>query len=265
MLICKPDAWSDVYESASTITVGYLKDARHIKFKLAWRGVVILCFMAVLLVTQIPFGNRYWLYVYGMPFKCFWQWTSGNYDKPLNLGTMSVNMFWIFWGMLKTLNNYFPMAFGWLFPNPVSTWIASTLVKLMLLPRRLNRYSRRRSQETHVTSKITRMLFGTLWAISYPVAVFVFIFAEITDSEAFSMQGDWYLIVNNIYWSLKYRSTAPGVGRVGDESKWGFGQAVPVFLLGLPLAAVAEAIHGTLSISIQIPCVCGTEVLTSVV
>jgi len=79
------------------------------------------------------------------------------------------------------------------------------------------------------------------------------------------MQGDWYLIVNNIYWSLEYRSTAPGVGRVGDESKWGFGQAVPVFLLGLPLAAVAEAIHGTLSISIQIPCVCGTEVLTSVV
>jgi hypothetical protein len=77
------------FESSSTIMIGHLKG-----FKFHGRGVVILCFMALLLAAQVPLGNREWLEVYGMLHNCFWQRTSANYS-PDN-ASMLVRIFWLF-------------------------------------------------------------------------------------------------------------------------------------------------------------------------
>jgi hypothetical protein len=246
-----------VYESAATITIGYLKDAERARFKLAWRGGFILCFMVLLLVTQIPFGNQHWLYVYGLPYKCFWHNTSGNYyssGNVVNLASMLVNMVWIFWGILRILNNYFPRGFDWLFPNLVCTCLGNLLVRLMLLPRWLTLYSQGRWKDTETTNKVIRSAFGILWIIFYLPAVFVFIMTEMVGSEAFSLQGSWFIILNSIFRSFDLRSMAPAEGRVGDESKWGFGQAVPVFLLVVPFLILLETIVGTNELSPLISC-----------
>lgn len=249
-----------VYESTSTIMVAHLKgkDVER-RFKPFWRGVVILSFMALLLATQVPLGNRHWLDVYGMPYKCFWQRTSGNYspDNAQNLASMLVHIFWLFWGMLRTFDDYFPDVFEGFFLARAFKWLGTLFVKLLLRPRWLYHYSSDASKDKN-TNETIRLALRVPQAFSYLVAVFVFILAEILDSEAFNLQGNWFLILNSIYWSFTYRHRAVHEGRIGDESKWGFGQAVPVFLLALPVVALIEAIYGT---HIRLPsssCVCGT-------
>jgi hypothetical protein len=227
-----------VYDSASTIMFSHLRKPENF-FMMTWRAVLILAFMILLLVTQLPLGNKFWLESYGMPFKCFWRDFEGNYnyqDDP-NLIDMVLNMAWMVMGISNTLLNYFPNAFRRL------SSVASVAVKALLLPRCLSSLSLKKSQETNI--KAVRVVYITCRVISLFFAVLVFIVAEISASVAFSLQGSWFLIISSVSWSFFARSRASGKGRVDDENEWGFGQAVPVFLLGLPFFALAEAVWGT--------------------
>jgi hypothetical protein len=227
-----------VYDSASTIMVSQLRRPENF-FMMTWRAVLILAFMVLLLVTQLPLGNKFWLQSYGMPFKCFWRDFEGNYnyyDDP-NLIDMVINMAWMIMGIGNTLLNYFPNAFHGL------NSVASRVVEILLLPRRLSSLSLKKSQKTQI--KVVQVAYMTCRVVSLFFAIWVFFVAEISASMAFNLQGSWFLIVSSVSWSFFARSRASNKGRVDDENKWGFGQAVPVFLLGLPFFALAEAVWGT--------------------
>lgn len=77
------------------------------------------------------------------------------------------------------------------------------------------------------------------------MAASVFIFCETVISEVFDLQRIWLLLVSSIQTIFVLRDYAGRNGRVGNEDGWGFGQAVPIFLLLIPLSTILEAIYGT--------------------
>lgn len=70
------------------------------------------------------------------------------------------------------------------------------------------------------------------------------LFSEIIASEAFELQRQWALLLGSIHRIFLLRDQAADEGMEGDESAWGFGQAVPVFLLIVPLSALLESSYG---------------------
>jgi hypothetical protein len=248
-----------VYESTSVIVASYLAkttdESIKMTFRVTWRAGFMLLFMLALLVIQVPLGNRHWMRVYGMPYKCFWQHVSGNYfrqNNSENLGIMFFNIFWLFGGMLRAFRNYFPKGFGLIFHESVWKELGFILVEFLLLPRRAMFGSYKRSHEAEpaepAEGKAIRIAFRVLWMLSWPFALFAFILAELLDSEAFGLQRSWFLILNNVYWSLEYKREAPSQHRIGDENKWGFGQLVPLLLIALPLSSLIESMYGASSL-----------------
>jgi hypothetical protein len=249
-----------VYESTSTIMYYQLRDPDKF-FMMTWRAILILVFMALLLVTQLPLGNQYWLYIYGTQYKCFWRSFPGNYvlwDNALNFFSMIFNMFCISWGMCNTLANYFPEIFGWIFTNSVSSYIVSAFAKTAMLPRHLSSRSLSKSRET--SSRFFRIVCRAFGMIAYIAAFIVFILVELFNSQAFNFLLNWYLIVSSVTSSIDYRTQASSHHRQGDEDKWGFGQAVPLFLVASPIFTLFEAVHGMNSSPF---CSCLHDVLTS--
>jgi len=244
-----------VYESASTIMYDQLRHPDKF-FKMTWRAILILSFSALLLVTQLPLGNQYWLRAFGKQYKCFWRSFPGNYwswDNAQNVFSMVIHIFCISLGISNTLANYFPRVFGWVNTNAVSSYIRFTIAKTVLLPRRLHSSSLKKLRETDVKiSKIVWVVFG---AISYAAAFFSFILVELFTSQALNLLNHWYLIVSSVYWGFSYRIQAPYEGREGDEDKWGFGQAVPLFLVALPLFTLLEVVYGMIT-PIRVSLVC---------
>lgn len=233
-----------VYDCTSTLMFHHLRKPENF-FMMTWRAVFILSFMVLLLVTQLPLGNEYWLVSYGVPFVCFWRDLKGNYDlyEDPNLTDMVISMAWMALGIRSTLCNYFPRALSRAFDNAVTRYLESGLVKVLLAPRRLSSHSLKKSRSTG--TKAAQAAFKVCAAISFFFAALLFILAEVASSVAFSLQGNWFLMLNSICWAFYLRSQASDEGRVGDEDKWGFGQAVPLFILGIPFFALAEAIYGT--------------------
>lgn len=81
-----------------------------------------------------------------------------------------------------------------------------------------------------------------MWCLT----LFAFALKEILVSVAFDLQLNWALVLGNTRRVFETRYYASDSGRYGDENDWGFGQAVPVFLLPLPISTCAEALYGEL-------------------
>jgi hypothetical protein len=202
-----------------------------------WRGVAIISTQFMTLVTYLPLGHNYWMASYGMPTRCLWQAMPSHYNpRSWLFWSMIIYMSLILLGIARTLDAYFPRAWGWINDNKVVSTIRSVMIDTILLPRKAYALSELQSRE-----RIDHRCLSWLW---YSIATFVFIIAEILWSEAFGLLRRWALIVNNLYYTFILRSTAVENGRLDNEDAWGFGQAVPMFLLVLPVALVLETSYG---------------------
>lgn len=77
------------------------------------------------------------------------------------------------------------------------------------------------------------------------MAAVIFTLCEVLNSEVLDLQRIWLLLITSIQTIFVLRDYAGRNGRVGNEDGWGFGQAVPIFLLLIPLSTILEAIYGT--------------------
>lgn len=207
----------------------------------AWRAAIILCYMTLSLVTEIPFGNEFWLQSYGMATKCVW------INRRYNLRTrkfwnMLINIGLQAWGICSTFNDYFPKSLHWAFDNRATRTVGSKISTVLLYPRRL--YYKSSDSLENANGIASRALFACLTWSSHVAAVSVFVICEVLQSQAFELQRHWVLLLNSIYYIFVLRNTASSQGRDGDENAWGFGQAVPVFLLVLPLSIVIGSVYG---------------------
>lgn len=202
-----------------------------------WRGIAIISFQFMTLVTYLPLGHEYWMQSYGMSTICLWRNMSGHYDPTSWLfWSMVIYMALILLGIARTLDAYFPRAWGWIFENRVVNTIRRTLIEVILLPRRA--YAELASQTKGGLAH--KCLCRFFWLL----ATLIFVLTEILGSEAFGLLWRWTMIVNNIYYTFDLRFTAVANGREDDEDAWGFGQTVPMLLLILPLALILESSYG---------------------
>jgi hypothetical protein len=202
-----------------------------------WRGIVIISSMLITVGIQIPMGHDYWMEEYddyAVPVKCIWQTLKGN------CGPSSP----AFWGMIlweavllydvaQMLVVYFPDAFCGLMDNAVIDKLRSLFYGVLLAPRRTYRIRARRPK----TSLMGTFLTGLSWS----AATFIFVITELCHSQAFGLQIRWMIMFSSIYYIFELRNEISENGGPGDEDEWGFGQAVPMFLLILPVATVVEA------------------------
>lgn len=221
-------------------TIDILRDEIRKKPAMAAsRGYAVLLLMALVLASILPSGNQYWLNSYGMPALCIWKSFRGNYDPRSNeFGQMMLLLLLQVWGTLIWFGEYFPSALH----NRVVSGIMAPFVYLILLPRRwhhgaLKRVSTPLPMPAKVLWSINRVASRTLWAV-------MFVFTEVIYSEAFDLLRSWGILINMITELVELRSYASDAGRQGNEDAWGFGQAVPVFLLILPLFALVETLYG---------------------
>jgi hypothetical protein len=202
-----------------------------------WRGIVIISSMLITVGIQIPMGHDYWMEEYddyAVPVKCIWQTLKGN------CGPSSP----AFWGMIlweavllydvaQMLVVYFPDAFCGLMDNAVIDKLRSLFYGVLLAPRRTYRIRARRPK----TSLMGTFLTGLSWS----AATFIFVITELCHSQAFGLQIRWMIMFSSIYYIFELRNEISENGGPGDEDEWEFGQAVPMFLLILPVATVVEA------------------------
>lgn len=197
-----------------------------------WRGLAIICFQLMVLVTYIPIGHDYWMTSYGMPTVCIWKNMHGHYSI-FSLRTWEM----VFWGIILvrgivcTLHAYFPRTHTW-------RWVRDNTVgsRIDSLPRNTYNASIVQSNDSLTPSWLSRS-----------GCTLKFVVTEIFWSQAFELQRSWVIIIGSIYSTFELRSKAIERGREGDEDAWGFGQAVPMFLLILPLALIWETGYGTYS------------------
>jgi hypothetical protein len=95
------------------------------------------------------------------------------------------------------------------------------------------------------------MTDGFLTRLAERTAIGLFVITEVLHSQAFNLQLRWFTMLNSINYIFHLRNTASAKGRQGDEDEWGFGQAVPMFLLILPIATVVETAWGTFGFGIS--------------
>lgn len=209
-----------------------------------WRGVAIICFQFMTLVTYLPLGHEYWMANYGMPTVCLWQHMPGHYyPGSWQSWNMVVYMMLLIRGIMCTLYAYFPSAWGWVDDNRFVNTAKSGIIHLTLSPRRAYNASISQSNDS-----LTHKCLSWFW---WSLSAYIFVITEILSSQAFELQRCWTVIINNIYYTFELRSSAVEKGREGDEDAWGFGQAVPMFLLILPLALIWETGYGRFSRSLS--------------
>lgn len=150
-------------------------------------------------------------------------------------------IFWmaiLLFQLVLTLCVYFPNAFGKLVENTVVKATYSYLMDKLLAARDAYEVRAKSPKETVVEKCLT--------ALVKSAAVCIFVITEVLYSEAFGLQLNWMIMLNSINYIFLLRNSAAGSGREGNEDEWGFGQAVPMFLLILPIATMAETVWGTL-------------------
>lgn len=211
-----------------------------------WRGSIVLLYMELVLVTALPLVNQYWLQSYGMPTVCVWASFRGNYNPhSRRFWNMIITMGLQLWGICSTFNDYFPERIEWVIDNPGIRTCKKAILTTILLPRKLYRHSLSRLEES--LPPVKKALWKCIRLSSSAVAVAVFAACEVLHSEAFELQRHCAMLVNSIFYIHSNRVNASYLGREGNENAWGFGQAVPVFLLVLPLSTILEAFVGTTS------------------
>lgn len=202
-----------------------------------WRGVVVIGSMLITIAIQLPDGHYYAMEDYGLPVKCIWTSMEGNYrPRSANLWFMIMWMSILSFQLVQTLCVYFPNTFGRLMDNTVVDAARSFVMEKVLAPRDAYESRAKRPQRSVIDKCLT--------ALAKHTAVCSFVITEIVHSQAFLLQLRWMIMTNSINYIFILRNTASDFGRQGDEDEWGFGQAVPMFLLILPIATVAETAWG---------------------
>lgn len=204
-----------------------------------WRGVVVVGSMLITIAIQLPDGHYYSMDDYGLPVKCIWGSMEGNYrPRSANLWLMIMWMAILSFSLVQTLCVYFPNAFGRLMDNTVVEAVISYVMEKLLAPRDAYEFRAKRRQGGVFDRYLTGLAKNTAFGI--------FVVTEILYSQAFGLQLRWMIMINSISYIFFLRNTASDNGRQGDEDEWGFGQAVPMFLLILPIATVVETAWGKL-------------------
>jgi hypothetical protein len=206
-----------------------------------WRGVVVIGSMLIIIAIQLPTGHYYSMWDYGLPVKCIWTSMEGNYRPQSRY--LWLMMMWtaiMLYSLVQTLRAYFPNAFGRLLDNPVVKAVVSYVMEKLLAPRDAYEFRASRPPGGVFDRCLTRL--------SWLTAVSIFVTTEVVYSQAFMLQLRWMIMTNSITYIFYLRNTAFENGRQGDEDEWGFGQAVPMFLLILPIATVVETAWGKLEI-----------------
>lgn len=200
-----------------------------------WRGIVIICFMMMTLAIQVTWGHEYWLSSYGKYAICIWKSTEGSYHlDSLQSWAMAFYMGVLFQQIMNTLHAYFPQTYGWIFENPVARAIRTGMRKVLLAPRNAYFGCAKRTKD--------HWYYACLHWPCLAFAIFAFAIFEVVYSQGFNLTLNWFLLVNNIYFVFYLRSNVSGMQ--GDENGWGFGQAVPMLLLVLPLSLLLETAYG---------------------
>lgn len=196
-----------------------------------WRVTAFVALAVLTMITLIPWGNQYYLYTWGSEMACLWDKTSGNY-RPNETAQMVLYMVLSLWGIVAVLSAYFPVITD----NRVARGIRDSIVSVLLWPRR-QYVSMQHSGNGSLASKMARIVLCGL-------AFFNFTMCEILFSEAFELIRNWAMLLVNVIEVFELRSKASAQGRRGDEDTWGFGQAVPMFMLILPLCTLFELYWG---------------------
>ncbi|OQN95749.1 hypothetical protein B0A48_17939 [Cryoendolithus antarcticus] len=223
-----------VVQSCSTDIV--LQSLADQPVKRLWRGVAVLLFMFLALMTSVPAGNYFWLYNFGMPVQCIWQSFRGNYRPGWRLAVMVIGMIMQIWAILIVAHDWFPS----IYQNAVGRTVKRGILWTVLLPRRTAYRAANNREASNMTS--SKCLWACLEVCSGSVALFVFVATEIVFSEAFDLLRSWAILVNSVYTVSWLRGLASENGRTGNEDTWGFGQAVAVMLLALPVFTIVETL-----------------------
>nr|OQO17119.1 hypothetical protein B0A51_16414 [Rachicladosporium sp. CCFEE 5018] len=192
--------------------------------------------MFLALMTSLPAGNFFWPYNYGMPVQCIWQNFSGNYRPGWRLAVMVIGMIMQIWAILIVAHDWFPSIYR----NAFGRTTKRGILWAVLLPRRTA--YRAASNRGLAKTTSSKSLWACLEICSGSVALFVFVATEIVYSEAFDLPRSWAILVNNVYTVFWLRGLASENERTGDEDTWGFGQAVAVMLLALPIFTIVETL-----------------------
>jgi len=202
-----------------------------------WRGVIIIGSMLITVMMELPEGHNYNMNDYGLPVKCIWSSMEGNYSPQS--GSFWLMIFWmaiLLFQLVLTLCVYFPNAFGKLVENTVVKATYSYLMDKLLAARDAHEVRAKNPKET--------VIDWCLAAVVWSAAVCIFGITEVLYSQAFGLQLNWIIMLNSINYIFVLRNKASVNGREGNEDEWGFSQAVPMFLLILPIATVAETAWG---------------------
>lgn len=204
-----------------------------------WRGVVVVGSMLITIAIQLPSGHYYSVADYGLPVKCIWTSMEGIYrPRTSRLWLMVMWMDILSYSLAQTLCVYFPNAFGRLMDNTVVQATSDYMMDKLLAARDTYDFRAKRPRGSVVDRCLTGLAKGA--------AVCIFVITEVLSSQAFGLQLRWMVMPNSIIYIFYLRNTASENGRQGDEDEWGFGQAVPMFLLILPIVTFAETTWGIL-------------------
>lgn len=172
-----------------------------------------------------------------------WKNFKGNYVTSSPLFSVLISTLLLeTWAALVWIGVYFPVILN----NEVIRTAMAPFFYVVLVPRRLH-YGISKSPGYGGTSRLLETIWSVLRAISYGLWIFTFVLTEVTYSVAFDLLRNFGLLVNLTSLVFSLRSSASAEGRQGDENAWGFGQAVPLFLLVLPLFALLEIVYGMYS------------------
>ena len=147
------------------------------------------------------------------------------------------NFFILAWGTLDIVGDFYPVVYYCL-----SAPIRLRILAVIDAPRIWSEACRRRT----VSSTHTMAFFiWTAAAIALRmVAVAALAFDELIMSRAFDLCRVWTVPLQGTVSVFSLRSEAMSSGLQGAENTWGFGQAVPVIMLALPLFNVLEIYYG---------------------
>lgn len=210
----------------------------------AYKAIAVICFMMMALVAQIPSGHRYWLVSYGLPVQCIWNSINGNIrSNTPQSAVMGTSLFLYTWAIIVTVDDYFPKLSSWAFDNAFVRAANIYFLKAILLPR--TAYFASARKRALAKTELATILWSIFEWSCFLMAAVIFTLCEVLNSEVLDLQRIWLLLITSIQTIFVLRDYAGRNGRVGNEDGWGFGQAVPIFLLLIPLSTILEAIYGT--------------------
>lgn len=235
-------AWMSSNTHLLTLAVLHDYSMKHHELRY-WRLTFMICNFIMLFVANVYSGISTWYDDFAYPAQC--DFDAVNRD-PSQLGGVParyayVNAGFLVYGYVRGIVGLFPNIW-----KPAAAWYKGRFL------RHLDRYFdsgiRYHSKLLHLDQtlsvKTTRLLLGlalTLYELAYTVVRMGF---HIITSSAWStlvIQTFWFAYGNWGVWSDRaYARTY----MVGDEDKWGFGQLVPLLLIGLPVLSIMDNFYG---------------------